>query len=107
MGFAPDPGGVFESDTHRRVCGHAPDPGTERMTLNDLGLRIQPDLHHGLSHVDELSEVLEDLRAKGYVDWDDDGWITTDSGMAALAAPAPETSGPVTPAVIGGLTGSL
>lgn len=104
MGYAPDPGGVFASDTHRRVLSHVPDPGADAMGLHPLGHRISPDPHHGLAHVDDLQAVLDDLEAEGFVKkGKDDTYITTDEGMAALAAPAPETAGPVTPAVIDGL----
>lgn len=102
--YASDPGGVFESDTHRRVLSHVPDPGFEPMALHPLGHRLSPDPHHGLQHVDDLQSVLDALEASGYVSKSEDGcYISTDEGMAALAAPAPETTGPPTPAVIGGL----
>jgi hypothetical protein len=103
--YLPDPGGVFESDTHRRVLSHVPDPPHSPMTLHPLGVRIQPDRHHGLSHVNELEEVLGALEACGYVAQDEGGFITTDAGLEALCAPAPEAPAgtEVKPALIAGL----
>lgn len=101
--FAPDPGGVFASDTHRRVLGHVPDAGDEPLGLHPLGHRISPDSHHGLQHVDDLAKVLSDLVAEGYCSEGEDGWVCTEEGMDALCRPAPEQEGAATPAVIGGL----
>lgn len=107
MGYRPDPGGVFASDTHRRVLGHVPDPGDPPMELHPLGHHISPDPKHGLGHVDELEVVLRELEADDYCVYGEGGWVMTDEGLEALRAPAPEDDGPVRPALIDGLEVNL
>lgn len=104
MAYRPDPGGIFASDTHRRVLGHLPLPGDDPSDVTALGYRISGDAHHGLAHVDELSEVLEDLEADGHATQLKDGWRLTKGGLDALNADVPDQpDGPTTPAVLGGL----
>lgn len=107
--YRPDPGGVFESDTHRRVLAHVPLPSDEPSALHPLGVRISPDQHHELSHVDELEAVLGDLEASGYLCLEDGAYCMTDAGLEALRAPAPEAPAgtPVRPALLEGLDLSL
>lgn len=101
MSYAPDPGGVFASDTHRRVLGHLHD---EPQELNALGYRVSDDANHGLETVAELAEVLQDLEADGHAKSTDAGWKLTKNGLDALQAPLPnEPSGPVKPALLAGL----
>lgn len=103
MSYAPDPGGVFASDTHRRVLAHLHD---EPQELNALGHRISGDAHHGLETVDELADVLADLEADGYAHETKAGWKMTGEGLDALNAPLPNApSGPAKPAIISGLEG--
>ena len=46
MSYAPDPGGVFASDAHRRVMAHLPNPDDEPLTAADLiAGRINRDPH--------------------------------------------------------------
>lgn len=117
MSYRADPGGIFASDTHRRVLAHLPVPGDGPMVVNStemlrprelrrvsLAHRISSDAHHGLQHVDELAEVLADLEADGHAEQSKDGWKMTRAGFDALTGPiAEEPEGPVTPAVLGGL----
>jgi hypothetical protein len=84
--YRPDPGGVFDSDTHRRVLAHVPLPGDPPSALHPLGVRISPDRHHGLSHVDELEAVLGELEASGYLSREDGHFVMTDAGLEALQA---------------------
>jgi hypothetical protein len=107
--YRPDPGGVFDSDTHRRVLAHVPLPGDPPSALHPLGVRISPDRHHGLSHVDELEAVLGELEASGYLSREDGHFVMTDAGLEALQAPAPEAPAgtEVKPALLEGLDLSL
>lgn len=118
MGYAPDPGGVFASDTHRRVLGYLPQPDDPPIQLADTSLlplreltrvslahRISADPYHGLQHVDELAAVLADLEDDGYAAESKGGWRQTKKGLEALNAPVPDEvvaalSGP---ALLGGL----
>ena len=86
-----DPGGVFDSDSHRRVLGHLPLPGESPTDINTLGHRISEDVHHGLESVNDLAAVLQDLEHDGYAKTTKDGgWVQTKEGLDALCAPLPE-----------------
>ena len=87
MTYHADPGGVFESDAHRRVLGHL--PPDEKWALEDLAARLDPDEHTPITadEVDDLEGILLDLEAEGYVGQTKDGWKVTKSGQEALNAP--------------------
>ena len=87
MAYNADPGGVFESDVHRRVLGHL--PPDEKWAVEDLAERLDPDEHTpiGAGEIDELSEVLADLEAEGYASQTKDGWKLNKRGLDALNAP--------------------
>lgn len=121
-GYLADPGGVFDSDTHRRVLGHLPLPGTDPMPTRgpagrkahtrSLGHRLSADAHHRIQTVDELEEVLKDLEADGYAGQTKAGWKMTKAGLDKLNGPnanEPDPDAePEGPAPIGGLdTGGL
>ena len=108
MVYQKDPGGVFDSDTHRRVAGHLPLPSDDEMELNALGHRLSPDRNHELTSVAELEEVLKDLLNDGYASQSDLGWRLTQEGLDALQAPVPVPgeSSP-RPALLRGLEGEL
>jgi hypothetical protein len=102
VSYASDPGGVFESDAHRRVLGHL--SSEEPFELQALGHRISDDRFHGIAHVDDLDEVLKDLEADGYANSTAKGWKLTKKGLDALQAPAVEdASAAPAPAPLGGL----
>ncbi len=84
---APDPGGVFDSDVHRRVLGHV--PLDEHMSTEDLYNRLAPDEHTPVGF-DELPEVLKDLEAEGFASMAKDGWKVTKRGLDQLNAPVKE-----------------
>lgn len=88
MTYAADPGGVFDSDVHRRVLGHlSPD---EKFGLDALAIRLGPDQHTPLGAEDggELEEVLRDLEASGLAkEYADGGWGLQKKGLDALNAP--------------------
>lgn len=88
--YRSDPGGVFDSDTHRRVLAHLPLPADAPTSVVDLAHRIGPDaVHHKISSIEELVDVLKELEADGYAVLGD-GWKMTDDGFDALTAPLPE-----------------
>ena len=104
MTYHPDPGGIFDSDTHRRVLGHLPPPGEEPMAaFNDtetsprvlrrvsLLHRMQPDTGTDLADADELEAVLADLEADGDAAQNDLGWVMTQAGFDKLTGPNKET----------------
>jgi hypothetical protein len=83
--YLADPGGVFASDTHRRVLGSLFKVGPS-WPVEDLMARINNDQHTKVDDTEELSEVLKDLEADGYVSEKQDGWGMTAAGLKALNA---------------------
>jgi hypothetical protein len=84
MPYHADPGGVFASDTHRRVLGHLT---SDAMPAEDLLERMRPDVGTELDEQDELDEVLADLEADGHASSSASGWKQTKKGLDALNAP--------------------
>lgn len=82
--FLPDPGGIFDSDVHRRVAAFMPPPEDDAIAFDDLMIRLggdEPTLHSGLASADHLQEVLDDLAAAGDVSKHKDGtWRKTKAG---------------------------
>jgi hypothetical protein len=112
--YRPDPGGIFASDTHRRVLGHLPLPDADALALqgpggpkahrHSLGHRISGDAHHELQTVEDLEAVLHELEADGLASQLKSGWRMTKAGLDALNAPLPqEPAGPASPALLQGL----
>jgi hypothetical protein len=101
MSYHADPGGVFDSDTHRRVLAHLPLPGDAPIAAYDdsgserdnrrasLYHRMVPDIGTDLEDEAEVVSVLEDLEADGYAAKTKDGWKQTKKGQEALSAPVP------------------
>ncbi len=99
MTYHADPGGVFETDTHRRVLGHLPLPGDDPISLYDdegtarqqrrdsLYHRLGADDHTSVETVDELGDVLADLEAAGYAVQSKGGWKMSKAGFDALTGP--------------------
>ena len=100
MAYNADPGGIFESDTHRRVLAHLPlpgddpialyDPYAERPTKVSLFHRMIADVGTDFADENELLEVLYDLQSAGYAGETKVGWKQTKKGHDALNAPVPE-----------------
>jgi hypothetical protein len=67
--FAPDPGGGFASDAHRRVMAHLPnpddDPSRSRSLIADRINRDPHALAH-FGHASQVVEVLDELEADGH-----------------------------------------
>lgn len=109
----PDPGGIFATDTHRRVLAHLttpdqeigwqplalllrvnPDPNTPFPPLDDRGVA---DLDAGL---DGLKEILGELEAEGYaVQHEGEVWQMTQAGFDALTGPIANEPDPDAPVV--------
>lgn len=99
MAYHADPGGIFESDTHRRVLAHLPqpddppiavyNPDVARPSRVSLFHRMIPDAGTDLADQEELESVLADLEASGYAAQADEGWRQTQAGLDALNAPVP------------------
>lgn len=104
MTYAPDPGGRFASDAHRRVMAHLPNPDDDPMSVEDLITeRINKD-PHTLTHfasAGEVADVLADLEADGHAKKLKDGWKNTPDGFEALSGPPDETAAADAPATIG------
>lgn len=91
MAHPADPGGVFASDTHRRVLAALSHPEftwgedalLERVAVNENTL-IDAD------EADELASVLADLEADGDAKKTKDGWRMTKAGRDKLSAPIAE-----------------
>jgi len=83
-----DPGGVFASDTHRRVLAALSHPDMswdedellERVGGNQWTL-IDAD------EPEALKGILSDLEKDGYVNDNRDGWKMTKAGLNKLQAP--------------------
>jgi hypothetical protein len=83
-----DPGGIFASDTHRRVLAALSHPDMtwdedellERVGGNQWTL-IDAD------EPEALSEILSDLEADGDAKKNKDGWKMTKAGLDKLTAP--------------------
>jgi hypothetical protein len=88
MSSYADPGGVFESDAHRRVLGHLPTPDDDVAGFYDrnestAAERVQADRVLELDG-EEVESILSDLEASGYATQADGGWQMTEAGLAAL-----------------------
>jgi hypothetical protein len=97
MYYAPDPGGVFRSDVHRRVAGHLPLPDADAgISTAALYLRLEPDAHSPLATEIALAQVLEELGADGLAVEDEGGWWKqTGDGIAALTGPIADEPPPL------------
>ena len=104
MSYAPDPGGVFASDAHRRVMAHLPNPDQDPVIVYDLvANRINPD-PHTLGHFSSAHEVLDvllELEGDGHAKKLKDGWRNTKSGFDALTGPPAENRPDSPDAVLG------
>jgi hypothetical protein len=103
MSYAPDPGGVFASDAHRRVMAHLPNPDQDPVPVEDLIThRINQD-PHTLQHFQDagqVADVLHDLEADGHAKNLKDGWKNTPAGFDALTGPPADTArGPAQPII--------
>jgi hypothetical protein len=90
MSSYADPGGVFESDAHRRVLGHLPLPDDDVAGFYDRNEstaveRVQTDAALELDG-DEVESTLSDLEASGYATQAAEGWQMTAAGLEALQA---------------------
>lgn len=85
--YHADPGGVFASDTHRRVLGTLSKPGL-KFELDELLRRASSDPYTeiGPDESGELSDVLKDLEADGHVSESREGWGMTKAGLEAIQA---------------------
>lgn len=83
----PDPGGIFASDTHRRVLAHLPVPGGDPTSVEDLAVRVAPDAFTNFDSPDELEDVLLDLEGDGHAGNTKAGWKQTKKGADALNGP--------------------
>jgi hypothetical protein len=93
VSYAPDPGGVFASDAHRRVMAHLPNPDDDPLPVEDLiAERINQDVHtlRHFGEATEVVEVLEDLESNGYAKKLKGGWKNTPDGFDALTGPPSE-----------------
>jgi hypothetical protein len=87
---APDPGGAFASDVHRRVQSNLPNPDQDPQTVEELlAGRIANDDYLEVDE-DELLDALKDLEADGHATETKQGWKNTKSGFTLLTAPPSE-----------------
>jgi hypothetical protein len=108
--YAPDPGGHFASDAHRRVMAHLPNPDDDPISVEDLIVeRINKDPHTltHLSSADQVTDILADLEADGHAKKLKDGWKNTPSGFDVLTGPPNEDYAQAAPATIGLDTAAL
>ncbi len=88
--YRADPGGRFDSDVHRRVQAHVPNPiDQEPLNTDELVKRIIADQHTALADRGEIEEILEELQEKGYSEALREGWQNTKLGFEVLTAPPP------------------
>ena len=79
MTYKPDPGGNFDSDTHRRVLAYV--WNDEAQEFGELAQKIGEDPYHELESITDLTDVLKDLEAEGYVSESKKGWKRTKEGL--------------------------
>jgi hypothetical protein len=95
MAYHADPGGIFDSDTHRRTLAHLPLPDDDVAAFysryGSVLERLKPDVGTDLADEQEADDVLADLEADGYATQTKDGWKQTKKGLEALNAPVPES----------------
>lgn len=104
MSYAPDPGGNFESDAHRRVMAHLPNPEDDPMFIDDLiAERINHDPHtlQHFTEADDVQAVLDDLEADGHAKLLKSGWKNTPQGFDVLTGPPVPNTPTDAPATIG------
>jgi hypothetical protein len=87
LNYPPDPGGVFASDTHRRVAGNLPLPDEPPISLEDLLGRVDDDAHTLVPDVDALAQVLAELASSGHAKELKAGWRLSAGGLSTLAGP--------------------
>lgn len=90
----PDPGGIFDSDYHRRVLAHLPQDSP--MTLEDLHARMLPDEETNLEDPSAVEPILEDLIADGVAEKHGDGYRMNTRGFEALTGPRAAEPAPMT-----------
>lgn len=110
----PDIGGVFKSDAHRRVLAFLRAPHDDGGGVHEAGApmavepggwetslseRMNADAWFVSSGAD-LTTVLSELEADGFVEERPEGYIVTDDGAAALAGPNAHEPPPMTEAMI-------
>lgn len=89
----PDPGGVFQSDVHRRVLAHMPEPGEDESNMSLLKDRLDSDIWFTYPEAEvDLARVVADLIDEGFAD----GIIMTQEGYDALTGPVVNEPPPLT-----------
>ena len=87
---APDPGGAFATDVHRRVMAALPNPDDSAQTVEELVEgRIADDDHLDADQT-EVEDALQDLEADGHATQSKSGWKNTKSGFELLTGPPTE-----------------
>lgn len=86
MTLSPDPGGIFDSDAHRRVLAHLPLPSEDRTKVIPFIGRVAEDVYTDITEV-ELVSILGDLDTDEYASQDESGWKMTQEGLNALTGP--------------------
>lgn len=84
--YKPDPGGNFESDAHRRVCGLIPVPEDDSQTLTHIWARCLFDDHNQVPDEVALAEIIQDLLLAGLVEKVEGGIRQTSKGYDLLCA---------------------
>ena len=79
MTYKPDPGGNFDSDTHRRVLAYV--WNDEAQEFGVLAQKIGEDPYHELESVEDLTDVLKDLRGRGLRLGDQEGLEADQEGL--------------------------
>lgn len=111
----PDPAGVFDSDTHRRVLGHLSTPDADYgWEVEPLLARLAADPYTPFpenpesldisAEVEALTVVLDDLAGKGHArEYKGGIWRMTQAGFDALTGPSANGPGEPGPADLGPL----
>lgn len=90
MAHPADPGGVFATDTHRRVLAALSHPDMtwdEDELLERVGSNEWTQI--GSNESGELKSILSDLESDGDAKKNKDGWKMTKAGLDKLGAPIP------------------
>lgn len=97
MAYAPDPGGRFASNVHRRVTASLTTPDEDVAFAPDrLFVRMIDDRGTDFANQDELVAVLGDLEEDGLVEQPEHGlYRMTHAGFELLTGPIADEPAPV------------
>lgn len=93
--YLADPGGIFDSDTHRRVLAHILEPGEEPISVENLLARMLSDGPTQFTDIEELRQVCDELVDDGDAERVEGDYLMTSQGLQKLNDPLPNEPPPL------------